>query len=72
MAPEPEVFAGRSALRLPAYPAPVMEGTGNTVIENVSDDARLVAGTVWSGKADPSKPAVPVIWRCRQPPYDPR
>ncbi|MGK5678995.1 hypothetical protein [Actinoplanes sp. URMC 104] len=65
MAAEPKVFAGRSVLSLPAYAAPVMEGTGNFVIENVSDDVRVVAGTVWSGNADPSKPAVPIIWRCR-------
>ncbi|MBU2661907.1 hypothetical protein KOI35_00150 [Actinoplanes bogorensis] len=65
MTPKPEVFAGREVLNLPAYGAPVMSGTGNTVVENVSDDARFAAGTVWSGNADPSKPAVPVIWRCR-------
>ncbi|WP_250001968.1 hypothetical protein [Actinoplanes sp. M2I2] len=65
MAAEPKVFVGRQVLSLPAYPAPIMDGTANFLIENVSDDARTVAGTALSGVADPSKPAVPVIWRCR-------
>ena len=61
----PTVYVGRSVLSLPGHTASAGAGMDSYIIQSVSADARVVAGTAESGRADPSKPGAPIIWRCR-------
>ena len=61
----PSVYVGRSVLELPRHTGSAGAGLDVVVVQSVSNDARVLAGTAQSGRADPSKPGAPIIWRCR-------
>jgi hypothetical protein len=60
-------FVGQAVLPLPppGEAASPREGENSMSLTSISDDARTVAGTMISGRADPSHRDKPVIWRCR-------
>ena len=62
---DPAVYVGRSVLRLGAHAPSAAAGMDSFLIESVSADSRVVGGTAMSGRADPSKPGAPIMWRCR-------
>jgi hypothetical protein len=57
------VFVGKVAMALPQY-APSAAKKDAFVITTVSADIRVIAGYSLSGRADPSRPSYPIIWRC--------
>jgi hypothetical protein len=61
----PEIWVGRVPFPLPRHAPTVEAGVDSYSIKAVSDDVHVVAGTGMSGIADPSKPFLPMIWRCR-------
>jgi hypothetical protein len=61
----PKIWVGQVKFTLPPHAPSVEAESDSFVIQAVSDDVQIVAGTAMSGRADPSKPFLPIIWHCR-------
>lgn len=61
----PKIWVGRVPFTLPRHTPSVEAGVDSFGVRAVSDDVHVVAGTAMSGRADPAKPFLPIIWHCR-------
>ncbi|MBB2945323.1 hypothetical protein FB565_005056 [Actinoplanes lutulentus] len=61
LGPRPKVYIGKEMFELPTVEK---YGDDSFMIESVSEDAQVIAGSNMSGVAA-DRPVVPIIWRCR-------